>query len=164
MGAYAGWELADLKAGVLVGLMDNGVQNDHEELDGKIRHLSGEYSTDYPNPDSCHGTATASIIAAKKNGKGIRGIADNAEIISVGIYEREMDGTAVVTFLEYREIIKQMIENGASIICLEAALSIFDANDVKKDFSCPAWTIRHRPMRSIWKSGIRPMQKGQRMI
>ena len=128
VGAYAGWELADLKAGVIVGLMDNGVQNDHEELDGKIRHLSGEYSTDYPNPDSCHGTATASIIAAKKNGKGIRGIADNAEIISVGIYEREMDGTAVVTFLEYREIIKQMIENGASIICLEAALSIFDAN------------------------------------
>ena len=92
------WHLTDSEnnlisgKGVLVGVTDTAVDIEHEDLINKVHHL-----TDAPafiNPgitledvledeDVLHGTGVSGIIAAEaNNGKGLRGIAFDADILS----------------------------------------------------------------------------------
>lgn len=70
--------------GVLISLVDNGIDISHEDLKpnigiGNYSYLPKEYNFE---EKSDHGTACAGIIAAVEgNGKGIRGIAPSAKII-----------------------------------------------------------------------------------
>ncbi len=137
VGAYEGWKLAHPVIGIKVGLMDNGVQDAHEELEGKITTLPGIYGRNEVNleTETSHGTNTASIICGKMNGKGIRGIADRAKITSVDIYNTNGDaqdqGTGnnrVFTYADYNEIIKRLVEQRhIRLICLESAFAFYDA-------------------------------------
>jgi kexin len=69
--------------GVLVALVDDGMDVYHEDLTGNIGEGSYSYlPEEYNFTDASHGTATAGIIAATEgNGLGGRGVAPQAKII-----------------------------------------------------------------------------------
>lgn len=82
--------------GVLVGVVDNGVEVDHEDLKDNIAYQkSKNYSSTRatapydPTPataDAAHGTAVAGLIASvDNNGKGGRGVAPRAEIAGFNV-------------------------------------------------------------------------------
>ena len=83
IGAYDAWAYVDAHrnelADVTVGIIDNGFDTKHEELDGKMRPLEG-YGQNSP---ADHGTHVAGIIGARNDDKGIRGIADTARLTCV---------------------------------------------------------------------------------
>ncbi|ONI68850.1 type VII secretion-associated serine protease mycosin [Kribbella sp. ALI-6-A] len=85
-------------SGVLVGVVDSGVDADHPQLRGKVRRgedfysASGTLRADF-DCDS-HGTAVAGIIAATPTGGiGFHGVAPDARILPVRVTERAANGT-----------------------------------------------------------------------
>lgn len=70
-------------AGVKVGVLDNGVQVDHPDLDANYDPTLS-FGADGRAMD--HGTAVSGVIAAERNGIGVVGIAYDAKIGSVPVW------------------------------------------------------------------------------
>jgi subtilisin family serine protease len=78
--------------GVIVAIIDDGVDLAHRDLatngvpefhfDFELSVTNGNHRTDQDN----HGTATAGIVAAELNGKGVVGVAPNAKFASWNIH------------------------------------------------------------------------------
>jgi subtilisin-like proprotein convertase family protein len=70
--------------GVLVSIIDNGMDLDHEDLSRNISYGNFSYLPEqYGFSDANHGTAVAGLIAAEwGNGVGGRGVAPDAQIVS----------------------------------------------------------------------------------
>ena len=85
IGASAAYEAGFTGAGVTVAVVDNGVLTTHQEFDGQISPLQ---KTEYNVPTSIkdHGTPVAGIIAAKKDGVEMHGIAYDSKILSFSAY------------------------------------------------------------------------------
>ncbi len=64
--------------GIVVAVIDDGVDFSHPDLDGR-----GWSYTDADNPQM-HGTPVAGVIAARRNGRGMHGVAWNASLVSLG--------------------------------------------------------------------------------
>lgn len=77
-------------SGVTVGVLDSGVDGDHEELDGRVAG-GGDWQGSGQGSDDPfgHGTHVASIIAAARNQRGIHGIAPLAHLVSYRILNAE---------------------------------------------------------------------------
>ena len=65
--------------GITVAVLDDGVDFSHTELDGIDISLSGAQTS------GDHGTPVAGVIAARRNGQGMHGVAYNANLVSIGI-------------------------------------------------------------------------------
>ncbi|MEA2685219.1 MAG: rane-anchored mycosin, partial [Actinomycetota bacterium] len=100
-------------AGVLVAVVDSGVDADHPQLrrPGKVRTGRDFYLVgSLPGAFDCvsHGTGVASIIAADPvAGIGFRGVAPDAEILPVRISDRDIGGQG-----EQLQIDPQVVANG----------------------------------------------------
>ena len=70
--------------GVLVSIVDNGVDLDHEDLRNNITYGNHSYlPEDYDFSNADHGTAVAGLIAAEwGNGAGGRGVAPDARLVA----------------------------------------------------------------------------------
>lgn len=110
IGAYSAWEYKDYCTPIKVGIIDSGFWDQHDDLRGKISFLPN-YSI---NSESNHGTHVAGIIAAKNNNIGIRGIADEANLVCVDW--SPTDNTSYLSSGEYIKIIKQLVENDVKVI------------------------------------------------
>ena len=66
--------------GVPVTMIDSGVDLSHEEFAGRPNTIALNTQTFDANQDELHGTATASVVAAPVNGKGIVGIYPQAKL------------------------------------------------------------------------------------
>lgn len=122
IGAYTAWEYVDAHkdklSEVTVGIIDNGFDTEHEDLkntDGfeKIAALKN-YET---NSAADHGTHVMGLIGANNNTRGIRGIADLANIRYVDWTPNTEDEKAdnYVSLLntgEYIRITNKMIQEG----------------------------------------------------
>ncbi|MBI2787779.1 MAG: S8 family peptidase [Elusimicrobia bacterium] len=93
--APAAWPLTEGK-GVKVAVIDTGIDTSHPELSGKV---DGGYSaiTKTENPadyqdDNGHGSHVAGTIAAKKDGKGVVGVAPMARLYAVKVLDAEGSG------------------------------------------------------------------------
>jgi type VII secretion-associated serine protease mycosin len=111
--------------GVTVAVVDSGVDADHPQLHGKV--LAGKdffQGRDLPGNFDCvsHGTAVASIIAAKPApGVGFRGIAPDAAILPVRITDRELSDDGQPTPVDPNAIaagIRFAADQGAAVINL----------------------------------------------
>lgn len=82
-------------AGVLVAVVDSGVDADHPQLRGKVHDGRDFYTTQQrPATFDCvsHGTGVAGIIAAGPlPGVGFHGVAPDAAILPVRISDRDVD-------------------------------------------------------------------------
>lgn len=76
--------------GVTVAVIDTGIDRDHPDLDSNIHAFSTNIVTgiaaDAEDADTTdgHGTAIAGIVAAKRNGAGMHGVAFNAKVLAIG--------------------------------------------------------------------------------
>lgn len=76
--------------GVLVAVVDSGIEPAHSEFAGRLSPLSRNFGFDRPDPTdildrdrTSHGTHVAGTIAAARDGIGMHGVAYNAEILAL---------------------------------------------------------------------------------
>ena len=93
LGATAAWQLATGE-GVLVAVVDSGVDDRNPHLSGVVREGRDVVTGDGPGRTDTwgHGTAVAGIIAARRvEGSGVIGLAPGARILPVRVYHAEGD-------------------------------------------------------------------------
>jgi type VII secretion-associated serine protease mycosin len=117
-------------SGVTVAVIDSGVDANHKQLANKVRA-----GTDFLDPGGTgridcagHGTAVASIIAARRVNKvGFRGLAPGVEILPIRVSEKRerVDGTATgetVSAAGFADSIDWAVDHGADVINLSVVL------------------------------------------
>lgn len=94
--------------GIKILISDDGVEDNHEELSGNFNYnyLSKDYTLASPytsnraapkTAEDSHGTAVAGLIAAMAgNGKGARGVAPKAQIVSANFLSENVSQTAAI--------------------------------------------------------------------
>ena len=75
--------------GVLIGIMDSGVDTNHQELDGQSKFTSDSYLT-YSSrsptiEEKRHGTHVSGIAVGERDGTGIHGVAFDAQLFFISI-------------------------------------------------------------------------------
>jgi hypothetical protein len=104
------WSLADSwspedRHDVLVGVVDTPIDASHEDLQGNVNTQDPYPPVDRTcsGPASNHGNVIAGIIAAGRNGKGIAGVAPDAQILPVPALDACGGGTreAVLAGMSY---------------------------------------------------------------
>ncbi|NET28237.1 S8 family serine peptidase [Okeania sp. SIO1I7] len=129
------WNQGFQGEGIVVAVIDSGVDNTHPELTGQMWSNSGEipnngiddddngyiddtWGWDFVNNDNdprdeeSHGTHIAGTIAAKRDGVGTTGVAPNAKIMSLRVLNDEgvgrvSDGISAILYA---------VDNGADVI------------------------------------------------
>lgn len=96
--AEAAWALGYTGQGIVIAVMDTGVDGTHPDLQGQlvdgieVRNMTALPANSNSDTDN-HGTHCAGIIAAKNDGKGVVGLAYNAKIMPVRIFDPGWIGT-----------------------------------------------------------------------
>ncbi len=101
--------------GTLIAVLDNGVNENHPALTGKVREEINLIKNESPIDDdtySSHGTAVASIIVGDY--KDVKGIAPDAEILSIKVLDSNGEGDAFTL----ASGILEAVDRGANLINL----------------------------------------------
>ena len=97
IGAPDAWKVSS-GAGVTVGIVDTGIDRDHEDLVGRVATTSdclGGTCHDGGADDLGHGTHVAGIIAADRdNGKGIAGVAPAVRLVVAKGLDHDGNGSS----------------------------------------------------------------------
>jgi subtilisin family serine protease len=119
----AAWEVTQAQ-GVKVAIVDTGIDGSHDDLTGLV---DGGYSalTKSENPESYqddngHGTHVAGIVAARRDGRGVVGVAPRARLYAVKVLDS--DGTGSVS-----DIIDGIVwaaKNGIQVMNLSIGSSV----------------------------------------
>lgn len=133
--AEGAWEYATGQ-GIVVAVVDTGVDGTHPDLQGQVigtwydawdnpYTLSNEADwrtgddSSWP-PDGDHGTHVAGIIAAKRDGVGVTGLAYNAQILSIRIFSPDaaaaQGGYAYVGDFGAAMGIVEAVDKGAKVL------------------------------------------------
>ncbi len=130
--AYYVWEnYSNDLTPVPVGMIDAGFAVDHEELAGKITIIGD-------NSDNDHGTTVAGLITAKNNEVGIRGIADQSELIACDRTTGEgyLANTGNAPGMsQWSGYVMSLLNNGARVINISAGFHVYKGDS---DESCRA--------------------------
>ncbi|WP_211771050.1 type VII secretion-associated serine protease mycosin [Kutzneria sp. CA-103260] len=117
-------------AGVLVAVVDSGVDTDHPQLRRPGKVLPGkDFYTPGGEPATfdceSHGTEVASIVAADPvSGVGFHGVAPDARILPVRVTNRELNDQGQTLQIDPQEIangIRYAVDQGAGVINLSLA-------------------------------------------
>jgi len=113
VGAPLEWD-ETMGKGIKVGVIDTGIDLNHEDLKGRIKGYVNFTTSDRNdvNDENGHGTHVAGIIAAQRNGKGVVGVAPEADLYIAKAFDK--DGTA--EFEAIRDSIEWMIQQDVHVI------------------------------------------------
>ncbi len=81
-------ERAGNGAGVRVGVIDTDIDVDHPEFEDRVVEVIKDPDYPYRTPGD-HGTQVAGIVAAARDGRGMVGIAPEAEIVSAWLLDQD---------------------------------------------------------------------------
>ena len=111
----AAWNKND-GSGVIVGVVDTGIDTDHEDLKNKI-YLADKCGRAATEEDEYgHGTHVAGIIASEaKNNVGGAGVAPGVEIYSVNV-GNPASSTEYITTSSFLSGIKKAVNEGADVV------------------------------------------------
>jgi len=84
------WEIAT-GVGIKVGVIDTGIDTDHPDLIGAVAGGYSAIGSSYED-DNNHGTAVSTVIAARKNGVGIIGIAPGCTLYAIKVLNAKGSG------------------------------------------------------------------------
>ena len=122
IGAPAAWAVST-GAGVRIGIVDTGIDLTHEDLAAKVvAHTSCIGSGGDPakctgsgQDDQGHGTHVAGIAAAAKdNGKGVAGVAPEAQLVVA----KSLDSEGAGTTEDINAGIRWVVDHGAQVVSL----------------------------------------------
>jgi len=122
VGAPAAWARSTGQ-GIRIGIVDTGIDLNHEDLAGKVvAHTNCIGAGGDPTrckgsaqDDQGHGTHVSGIAAARKdNGKGIAGVAPDADLVVAKV----LDATGSGTDADVTAGIKWVVDNGAQVVNL----------------------------------------------
>jgi len=90
------WNQGAAGLGAIVAVLDTGVNAGHYELQGRIApggkdFFSGDNNPADEDPEG-HGTSMAGMVAANFNNSGILGVAYQAKVLPIRVYDRISDG------------------------------------------------------------------------
>lgn len=114
--AEAAWAMGYTGEGVIVAVMDTGIDSTHPDLQGKVIRrfdcrTKAEADPTINFDTQGHGTHCAGIIAAKNDGKGVVGLAYGAQLFDVRIFDPNFIGT-----VNYAIGVKWAVDNGAKVL------------------------------------------------
>ena len=142
VGAEAAWTRTT-GAKIRIGIVDTGVDLEHEDLAGKIVASTscvgscGDVSKckDTAQDDQGHGTHVSGIAAAfKDNGKGIAGVAPDAELVVAKVLGAQGSGQGS----DVTAGIKWVVDHGAKVVNLslgdpaQAVTALISPSDMKE--------------------------------
>ena len=149
MGAEPAWTRTT-GAGVRIGIVDTGIDLEHEDLMGKVVDSTNCVGAD-GDPARCtgtaqddqgHGTHVSGIAAAYKgNGKGIAGVAPDAELVVAKV----LSATGAGSGNDVTAGIKWVVDHGAQVVNLSlgdpamVVTSLIGPNDLREGIDY-AWT------------------------
>src|SRR4051812_17139371 len=118
IGAADAWKVST-GAGVLIGIVDSGIDASHPDLAGKIDAqadcIGGSCREGTARDGDGHGTAVAGIAAAKTdNGAGIAGVAPDAHLIVARVLGA--DGSGITE--DINRAIQWVVDKGAKVVNL----------------------------------------------
>jgi len=100
VGAFTSRAWAVRGAGVTIAIVDSGIRADHNEFTGALaggfNALTGRVGLSAVPDSSGHGTHVASLAAARANGMGMAGVASNARILPIKVFEGSSTSDASV--------------------------------------------------------------------
>jgi len=113
VGAPLEWD-ETMGKGIKVGVIDTGIDIDHEDLKGKVKAYANFTTSDRNDieDENGHGTHVAGIIAAQRNNIGVVGVAPDVDLYIAKAFDK--DGTA--EFDSIRDSIEWMIEQDVHVI------------------------------------------------
>ena len=129
------WQVATEDQGILVAILDTGIDKNHEDLADKV--VAEINFTDSPALGDLHGHGThiAGIIAAIiNNGKGIAGVAPGSRLMNVKV----ADDKGKCQASEIAKGIVWAVENGAKVISI--SLELGEPSAVLEDAVKYAWS------------------------
>ncbi|TAE61319.1 MAG: peptidase S8 [Nostocales cyanobacterium] len=135
--APAAWQNGHTGQGIIVAVLDTGVDYNHNDLNSNIwvntKEIAGNGIDDDGNgfiddvrgwnfdsnnnnvlDDNGHGTHVSGTIAAKNDGNGVTGIAYNSQIMAVKVLDESGSGS----YLSIANGIRYAVDNGANVINL----------------------------------------------
>ncbi len=102
-------------SGVKIAVIDNGLDASHEDLVGAIvaayDAVTGTTNVSQSTQTANHGTAVTGIVAARANGKGIKGVASGADIIFIKYKEYMSDSDTIALFDKAASLGASIISN-----------------------------------------------------
>jgi type VII secretion-associated serine protease mycosin len=127
--AAEGLDALTTGAGVTVAVVDSGVDATHPQLKGQVLRGNDHLDRGGDGRLDCvgHGTAVASIIAAKPgDGVAFRGLAPGAKILPVRISEQQIiegrESGRTVSAAQFAAGIRGAVDDGADVINLSVVL------------------------------------------
>lgn len=90
------WEKGEKGAGVVIAVLDTGIDPDHPDLKQNIiggRNFTDEGAADDFSDGNGHGTHVAGTIAAVENGTGVVGVAPEAKLLIIKVLNSEGSGS-----------------------------------------------------------------------
>ncbi|WP_149093860.1 S8 family peptidase [Paenibacillus terrae] len=89
--ALEAWEKGRKGNGVLIAVLDTGCDKEHPDLKGRIHQKSRNFSNEGEENDITdilgHGTHVAGTIAAIENGRGVVGVAPEADLLILKVFD-----------------------------------------------------------------------------